>query len=316
MKKLTNDRTNNRTKKYHGVVVPMITPFNEDGSIDESGASRVTEFLLENGVYPFILGTTGESASIPESEKLRYVEAVAKAVNGRTTLYAGISRNCLANAVEASKRYADLGVDVVVAHLPSYYPISKDYMLGYYEMLSERIPLPLVVYNILATTHHSIPLEVVEILSHHPNIVGLKDSERDEDRLKRAVEMWGERADFAHFVGWGAKCTDALLMGSDGIVPSTGNITPKMFHQLYTSATNSHPEDAKRLQAETDAVAELYQKGKLLSESLAALKVMMKILGLCESWVLPPLQAMSSEAEKELLNRMQGFDVPEWKINK
>lgn len=306
-------RTEKHTKKYHGVVVPMITPFKEDGSIDESGARRVTEFLLENGVFPFILGTTGESASIPEAEKLRYVEAVAKAVDGRTILYAGISRNCLANAVEAAKRYADLGVDVVVAHLPSYYPISTGHMLGYYEMLAERIPLPLVIYNILATTHHSIPLEVVETLSHHPNIVGLKDSERDEDRLEQAISNWGQRTDFAHFVGWGAKCTDALLMGSDGIVPSTGNITPKMFHELYTNATNSHPEDAKRLQIKTDAIAALYQKGKLLSESLAALKVMMKALGLCESWVLPPLQAMSSEAEKELMNRMQAFDVPEWK---
>ena len=301
-----------KTKKYHGVVVPMITPFTEDGEIDASGAIRVVDYLIENGVHPFILGTTGESASIPEAEKIRYVETVVDAVAGRTMLYAGISRNCLSNAVEAAKRYADLGVDVVVAHLPSYYPISQDHMLAYYEMLAERIPIPMMIYNIVTTTHHSIPLDVVEKLSHHPNVVGLKDSERDEDRLERALDLWKDRPDFAHFIGWGAKCTDALLLGSDGIVPSTGNITPQMFRDLYKSATNSHPDHARRLQEETDVIAALYQKGRLLSESLAALKVMMEKLGLCESWVLPPLKRISPEAEVDLLRRMQKLDVPEW----
>ena len=69
----------------------------------------------------------------------------------------------------------DVGVDVVVAHLPNFYPLTDDHMLRYFESLADSCPGPLIVYNIPITTHHSIPLDVVSKLSQHPNVAGLKD---------------------------------------------------------------------------------------------------------------------------------------------
>ena len=84
-----------------------------------------------------------------------------------------------------------------MAHLPSYYPLTTDHMITHYEMLADRSSLPIMIYNILSTTHMSIPLDVIEKLSHHPNIIGMKDSERDLDRMKQSAKMFSNRKDFS-----------------------------------------------------------------------------------------------------------------------
>ena len=168
-----------RPKRFSGVIVPMITPFTKEGRIDLDAARRITEHLVTNGVSVFVLGTTGESASIPDSARPAFVKAVVDQVAGRALVYAGISGNSFITSVDLAKRYFDMGVDAVVAHPPHYYPLTPEHILRYYEALADAIPGPLILYNIPPTTHISIPLEVIEKLSYHPNIVGVKDSEGD-----------------------------------------------------------------------------------------------------------------------------------------
>jgi len=298
-----------KTKKYHGVVVPMVTPFTEDGQIDIPAAMRVTEHLIKNDTTPFVLGTTGEAASIPDSARPSFVEAVVRQTAGRTMVYVGIASNCLNASVEAAKRYFDLGMDVAVAHLPCYYPLVPDQMLKYFETLADSIPAPLMLYNITITTHMSIPLDVVEKLSHHPNIVGLKDSEKNTERFEQALEMWRDRDDFAHFTGSAALSAWALSLGSDGIVPSTGNFVPKMFHDLYDAAVKGDTETANKLQKETDEIARIYQKNRVLSQSLAALKVIMNQMGLCGEAVLPPLHKVGPDEKTEIKAKLAKFGL-------
>ena len=176
-------------EKYRGVVVPMITPFHEDRSIDEPSAVRICEFLLKRGMSIFLLGTTGEALSMPMEMRFQFVHRVMKALPNPGTVYVGISDHALDHAIEAAKRFFDSGANVSVAHLPSYYPLTSDAMLAYYEMLADGIPGPLMLYNVPGTTQLSIPLEVVEKLSHHPNIIGLKDSERDVNRLQTLMDL-------------------------------------------------------------------------------------------------------------------------------
>ena len=293
-----------KTKKYHGVVVPMVTPFTDHGEIDIPAAERVTEHIVAGGASPFVLGTTGEGASVPDAERPAFVEAVVKQTAGRITTYAGIASNCLSNSIELAKKYFGLGIDAVVANLPSYYPLTADHMLRYYEDLVEGIAGPLIVYNITITTHMSIPLEVVEKLSHHPDIVGLKDSEKNEERFKEAIGMWKDRADFSHFTGSAVLSTMALLLGSDGIVPSTGNFVPKMYRDLYEAGVKGDEETASKLQEKTNELGRIYQKDRVLSQSLAALKVIMNELGLCGEAVLPPLCRTGPEEKADILDKL------------
>lgn len=292
-------------KKYHGVVVPMVTPFTEDGGIDISAAMKVTEYLVENQTSPFVLGTTGEASSIPNSERAGFVEAIVKQTSGRTLTYAGIASNCINETIEAAKKYFDAGIDAVVAHLPSYYPLTADHMMKYYETLAESVPGPLMIYNITITTHMSIPIEVIEKLSHHPNIVGTKDSEKNVERLEKILEITKDREDFVHLTGSAALSAQAMLKGSDGIVPSTANFIPKMFYELYEAGVKGDADTANRLQAETDEIAKIYQGGRILSQSLAALKVIMSEFGLCGENVLPPLYQVSESEKAEIKEKLK-----------
>ncbi len=293
-----------KVKKYHGVIIPMVTPVTNEGDIDHSAVKKVADHIIEGGASPFVMGTTGESASIPDSARAGFVETLVNATAGRTMTYAGISGNCLATSVEASKRYFDLGVDAVVGHLPSYYPLAADYMLKYYEMLADGVPGPLVLYNIPSTTHMSIPLDVVEKLSHHPNIVGFKDSQTDVDRMEEAVGMWGDRADFSHLTGSTSLAARALLLGSDGVVPSGGNVIPRMYRDLYDAAMKGDADTTHRLQKETNEMSRYRLATNGLCKSLAALKVVMNELGLCETAVLPPLLPLDDEETKEIKRQM------------
>jgi len=276
-------------KKYSGVIVPMITPFTEDGKIDEKAVIKIIENLISNGVKPFILGTTGESESIPDKEKIRLAKIVTEKFNDKTTIFVGIGNNCFNKSVKLAKNFYDLGLSCFVAYLPGYYPISKSEIHKYYINLIENIPGELMLYNITATTNLSIPIDVVMELSKHERIVGIKDSERNIDRLNKLIELIKNREDFSHLVGWAAKSVTGLMTGSDGIVPSTGNLTPGMFRLLYDSAKNGDKKTAVKMQRQTDEIAKVYQKDQTLSESIAALKVLMNLENLCEINVLPPL---------------------------
>jgi 4-hydroxy-tetrahydrodipicolinate synthase len=298
-----------KPKKYHGVVVPMVTPFADNADIDHSAARRIVDYLIDGCVSPFILGTTGEASSVSDSAKMGFIDTVARHADGRTKVYAGISGNCLESSIELGKRCADLGVDAVVAHLPSYYPLTSEHMLKYYEVLADSVPAPLITYNIPSTTHMSIPLDIVEKLSHHPNIVGLKDSEGKTERLEQAVPIWRDRADFSHLTGSSSLSARALMIGSDGIVPSGGNYMPRKYHDLYEAAIKGDNEKAQRLQEETNQISRLYLANRGLSQSLAALKVIMNELDLCEPIVLPPLLPAGTEEVAEIRAKMAAMDI-------
>jgi dihydrodipicolinate synthase/N-acetylneuraminate lyase len=290
-------------KKYKGVIIPMITPCNKNLLIDLQSIVKILDVFIKTNVSPFVLGTTGESVSISESQKTLLVKSVVQYVNKRVKTYAGISGNCLQESIENAKSYANLGVDAVVAHLPFYYPLSSNQMMQYYEQLANSIPCPLILYNNPITTKQSVPLEVIDLLSHHPNIAGIKDSERGMERLDQSINLWSNRADFSHFVGWAAQSAYGLLQGADGIVPSTGNVTPKLYSDLYNAATADDSEKANELQEKANQISEIYQKDRNLSQSIPALKTMMSAFGLCEPFVLPPMYDLDLQDQQQIIEK-------------
>lgn len=288
------------TCKYHGVVVPMVTPVTASGMIDIPAVERIIESFANNGVAPLLMGTTGEGNSVSFSQGQILVETAVKAAKGRILIYAGLTGTCVAEQVKAADNYTKAGADVIVATLPSYYALTEEQMYNYYKNLADSIKGPLMLYNIKATTHMSIPVEVIHRLSMHSNIVGLKDSERDLERMEACISISKGREDFAYFCGWAAQSAHSLELGADGIVPSTGNFVPKMFNDLYNAAINGDMNTANMLQEKTNMIAKIYQEGRTLGESLTALKVMMQVDGLCEPHMLPPLTRLSAETENSI----------------
>ena len=250
-----------QNKKYSGVVIPAITPFSEELKLDHSAVVRMFDYFHEHRMHPFILGTTGEAASIPMAMKKEFLQLAVKHKSKDELLYAGISANAMQESIDLAKYSFDQGADVVVATLPSYYPLAESSMLKYFEELADEIPGPLMIYNIPATTYMSIPLQVIKKLSYHDNIVGTKDSERSEERLKESIQMWKDRSDFSHLLGWAAKSAEAILLGSDGLVPSTGNFQAKLYADLYDAARMNDMGKAFALQELSDRFGSIYQQG-------------------------------------------------------
>ena len=274
------------------------------------------------------MGTTGEGNSVSQADGQLLVETAVKAQreaidhnsqfsmfipsphadqgsgNSQLKIYAGLTGNCFAEQVRQAEVYTALGADVIVATLPTYYALTPEQMYDYYKTLADCITGPLMLYNILATTHMSIPVDVIRRLADHPNIVGLKDSERDLERMAQCIDIAKGRDDFAYFCGWAAQSAHSLELGGNGIVPSTGNFVPEMFRQLFDAAIAGDMETANRLQDETNEIAKIYQKDRTLGQSLTALKVMMQTKGLCEPWMLMPLTRLSAEEEQAIVHQL------------
>ena len=303
--------------KYRGVVVPMVTPVTQDGQLDMEAVKRIINFFADNKVSPLLMGTTGEGNSVSQADGQLFVEMavqardawaaenVQRSASNVQRIYAGLTGNCFAEQVRQAEIYTALGADVIVATLPTYYALTPEQMYEYYKTLADCITGPLMLYNILATTHMSIPVDVIHRLADHPNIVGLKDSERDLERMAQCIEIAKGRDDFAYFCGWAAQSAHALELGGNGIVPSTGNYVPEMFSQLFDAAVAGDMATANRLQDETNEIAKIYQKDRTLGQSLTALKVMMQTKGLCEPWMLMPLTRLSAEEEQAIQLRVK-----------
>ena len=289
-----------KNKKYYGVIIPAVTPLTADHKLDKAAVKKILDSFYKYNVSPFILGTTGESASLSAGLKIEYVKEAGRNKKPGTILYAGISSNVLSESVEFSKLCADNGVDAVAATLPYYFPLTESQMKKHFEHLADKSSLPLIIYNIPATIHMSIPLSIIDELSHHPNVIATKDSERNEERLKQSLELWKDRQDFGHFLGWSAKSAEALINGSDGLIPSTGNLIPEIYSEMLEAVESGNHQKAYEMQKLSDMYGTIYQSGKTLGESLWALKVLMKEKGLCESVVMPPLQSLNNEEENKL----------------
>ncbi len=287
----------------------MITPLNTDFTVDIKAVESIMRLFSKQGINPLVLGTTGESSSISDMESCRLVEAAVRSKAENQCVYAGLVGNEVQGLIERANKYIQLGADCVVATLPSYYILTPAQMTVFYTQLADKISGPVIMYNIKATTQMTIPLDVVKKLSIHPNIYGLKDSERDAERMQTCIETYKNNPEFSYFCGWGAKSFGSLLLGADGIVPSTGNIVPEMYGKLYSAALNGDWAECEKWQEATDKVAVIYQKDRTLGESLAALKVLMNGVGICNITMLPPLTELSesqvSDAETNFAELMR-----------
>lgn len=293
--------------KYNGVVVPMVTPVTPNGFLDKPAVERIIKSFVNAGVSPLLMGTTGEGNSVSTIDGQELIETAVKTAQGKITIYAGLTGNCFIEQLKQAGYYSASGADVIVATLPSYYSLTPEQMENYYLRLADSIKGPLMLYNIAATTHMSIPVDVIQRLADHPNIVGLKDSERDMERMEKCIAIAKNRDDFAYFCGWAAQSAKSLELGGNGIVPSTGNFVPGMFQNLYKAAIAGDMETAYRLQDETNEIAKIYQANRTLGQSLTALKVMMQTRGLCTPDMLMPLTRLSEAEEAEITAIAEGI---------
>lgn len=296
-------------KKYYGVIAPLITPIDKKGKIDDAAVENLFRYVMKDQNFPFILGTTGEIALNPVANREHLAKLAVKIVNDKTTLYAGITDNCVEATINTAKKYSDYGVDVFVVHLPYFFPLTPDLMMKYYEYVADNSPRPIIIYNIKSITNMSIPVDIIEKLSHHPNIVALKDSERDYERVEKLAEKFKDREDFSLFIGWTNKSSQALLLGFDGIIPNTSNVTPGLFQSLYQAAKKGDEKTAMEFQDKAETLSALVQNNKPMTRTVPEIKAILNHLNICKPYVQMPLVPLTDEENKELINEYSKLNL-------
>lgn len=283
--------------------MPLVTPFNAAGGLDEAALDRLVDAQVAGGVAGiFVLGTTGEGAHVPPPLRLRLVERVVRRVNWRALVYAGIG-DTHPEGVIAGNEFLNAGADVIVSRPPAGMPLVE--LEPWYRSLLNGLNGRLFIYNMPLTTKVSIPLDVISRLLGHPRLAGIKDSENNPERLEQLLQRFGGKKDFSVFVGVGALMEKGLKLGADGIVPSVGNLIPDVCQQLCAAAKKADWPKAESLAARMSAVASLYQKGRNLNESLAALKAAMHCRGWCGLEVQPPLRKVSAAELEKIREHMR-----------
>ncbi|PHN02450.1 dihydrodipicolinate synthase family protein [Flavilitoribacter nigricans] len=288
-------------QKYRGVIVPMVTPIKANGQIDEGAAIKILANITDAGAFPFVWGTTGEAMSFSVAQRKELMRVVKKYA-GEVVTYVGITANSFAETVELANYAHELGYDAVVPHLPTYYPLHDALMTRYFLQLADSTEAPIMLYNIPITTGMSIPLPVIEELSRHPRIVGLKDSEMGEERLQQNLNLWKEREDFAFFLGCAAYSARGMLGGAQGIVPSMANLIPGHYQAIVDYALAGDPEMAILNQQICDDVSSCCQKGRTVVDAIPGLKYMLHLAGYCTPEVAMPM-APPDEANRKLIHR-------------
>ncbi len=277
-------------KTYHGVVVPMVTPINADGGLDEPAIKRIIDHLVTGGANGiFVLGSTGEGPSVPREMRSRLVQLAIDYTGGRAQVYAGIADTVVEELIQAAREYLRRGAAAVVAPMPSYFTLTPDEQFRYFATLAERIRGPVLMYDIPSAVHASIDPGVIEHLRAFSNVIGIKDSSGDIDRLSSLLTSYGDDPGFSVLVGATALSSYGLRHGADGIVPSGANLNPALTARLYASAEKGDWSLMDELQRDLDNLqAEI--AGETIGRSIARLKRQMNKRGLCGPRVFLPIQ--------------------------
>jgi len=289
MKKQLTTRHHTRAQLRGHAIVPLMTPVTAAGQLDEPAVTRLVNHVIAGGCQGLMVcGTTGEFASMSVALRLRLMQLVLAAARGRALIFGGIGDTSIDHTLTLAKEFFAAGADAVVGNLPSYYPLTNEMIERYFIGLADRVGGPLYIYNIPVTTRQSIPLDVLERLSRHPRVVGVKDSEPDAARQEQLCRMFAGREDFSVFCGSVAFTSKALRAGADGFVPSGGNLAPQVARDLMDKLVSGDLTAGDAAQQRIDAMNAIYQKGRSITQSLAALKGALEIAGLCGRHMLSP----------------------------
>lgn len=290
------------SQTFHGIIPPMITPLNPDYSLDVEHTLLMVNHLLEGGVHGiFILGTTGESASLSSDVKSDLIRLVCRQVNGRVPVLVGITDCSFVESLDLAAIASESGAAALVAAPPFYMNIGQEELAAYYGKLADEVSLPLFLYNMPSHTKIFIDTATVKSLSAHPNIIGIKDSSGDLDNFQSLCQAFKAHPEFKLFVGPEEILSQTLEMGGHGGVTGGANLFPELYVQAYDAFRSGEKSRLKELQETILFLSKnIYQNQAYKSCYLKGLKAAMSFEGLCRGILAPPLFAYSEEEKKTL----------------
>lgn len=221
----------NRLKGLRGSIVALITPFNADGSVNFQKLRELTEWHIHNGTDAILtLGTTGESSTMTHEEDDETLRCVIESTRGRVPVIAGTGSNCTETMLEKSLRAQRMGADGLLLITPYYNKANAEGMYRHFATVADAVDIPCILYNVPGRTGCSLSPAVVERLSKHPNIVGIKEASGDMSYAMKIAHCIND--DFALWCGNDDITLPLLSIGGSGVISVWANIMPKECHNM------------------------------------------------------------------------------------
>jgi 4-hydroxy-tetrahydrodipicolinate synthase len=287
--------------KLSGTIPPVIAALTPDRLVDLAGVERLTEHLLSSEVDGlFVLGSSGEGPTLTASTATDLVRAYATAAEGRVPVLAGLGETSTERAIEAAARYEDAGASALVAMAPMYFAVEgDDPLVRHISKIALSTTLPVILYNIPHLTHYPITPAALTELATIDNVVGLKESSGNWETYSALADAANE-AGLVVFQGAEGLIARSLAEGAAGAVPGIANVAPALSVELVRAGLAGDDVRALELQAELDAVCQLYASGFWLS----SLKYAVEVLGLTgstASYSLPQLSDQGRERVRSIV---------------
>ncbi len=290
-------------KVFEGVITPMVTPLLDRETIDVEGQKRMLDHLVDGGVSgAFLMGTTGEGASLSYRMRRDLIKLSADHLAGRIPLFVSITDTCIEEALNMAAFAADAGASYLVSALPYYLGLTQDEMVGFYTTLADNVPLPLFLYNIPAQTKLMMSVSTVKKLAAHPNIIGIKDSSGNGTYFNTLLaEIKPAFPDFTILVGPDEMLASTMALGGNGGVNSGSNLFPKLYSSLFKACKERNAERIAALQPLVMKVSTgIYSVDKSSVSFLKGLKAALYLEGLVTDKMCAPLVRVS-EADMETI---------------
>jgi len=235
--------------KPYGIYSAMLTPFKEDGNINEPVLRKMVDFMIAKGLHGiFPVSTSGEFTHMSFDQAVEVMEIVIDQNAGRVKITPGVSSTCAENSIKLAQKAKELGCDGVVICPPYFYTISDEDIEKHIETVADAVDIPVILYSIPLFAP-PISRDVATRLCKKPNIVGMKDSSGSMVEALHYMDMANaEGADINFLVGREDMLAPALMMGAKGCMSACAHILPEIIVGIWDAYHANDWEKAKRLQ--------------------------------------------------------------------
>lgn len=282
-----------------GAYTLLITPFDSQGRLDEGGLRRLVRRQIEAGVDGLApLGVTGENSLLSDKELVRVLEIVLEEAGGKCKIAPDTCTNSLERTLERVKLYGDMGCDYVVVYVPFLVLPKEDGIILFYKRVADEAKIPVIIHNSPGRVGVNLSPEAIAHLAEHPNIVGVKDGNKQLDHLAKLVYLTRSE-DFGVCTGKDTTAYPLMSFGGKGVFTVAGNVVPEVMKNLIAYSLDGRLEEAQRLHYE---YYELFEALRFETNPIAC-KEALNLIGLPAGEVRLPLTKLS-EPKREALRRI------------
>jgi len=233
---------------FHGSMVALVTPMQADGAIDFEALRQLVEWHIESGTQAIVvLGTTGESATLEEAEKVLLLRHVVEQAAERIPVIAGTGAVATKHTIALTQAAMEQGVDACLLMTPAYVKPTQEGLYQHYAAVASAVAVPLILYNVPSRTACDLLPETIKRLAQISNIIGIKEATGSIERASEILAACEGRIDI--YSGEDKTGLELMLGGAKGVISVTANVAPTLMQQMCQAVLTDNQEQARAIDA-------------------------------------------------------------------